>query len=78
MEVYVGCILHSFALDMRTCEPPSTVIVAPFTYAPTLDDKKRAVPATSSGVPIRESGIRSMIRSFAVARVWAITEEAMV
>jgi hypothetical protein len=36
--------------------PPSSVIVAPFTYAPALEVKKRHVPAISGGDPIRPRG----------------------
>ena len=56
-----------------TTEPPSSVIVAPLTYDPARLERKSAVPATSSGVPILVSGIDSMIASRKCLRLWAIT-----
>lgn len=64
---------QSLPLIDDTTAPPSSVIVAPFTYAPARPDRKSAVPATSSGVPMRVSGMFWMISSPMVARVWAIT-----
>jgi len=50
-------------------------MVAPFTYAPAGLDKNKAVPATSSGRPIRRNGIPATTTSPAVANVCAITDK---
>jgi len=58
---------------MFTKWPPSSVIVAPLTYAPARLARKSAVPATSSGVPMRDRGMVLMTTSLIVSNVCAIT-----
>lgn len=57
----------------ETDAPPSSVMVAPLTYAPAREDKNSVVPATSSGVPMRRDGFEAIIASPIVASVCAIT-----
>lgn len=56
-------------------EPPSRVIVAPFTQEPAGLAKNSAVPPTSSGLPILCNGIPAKTTSPRVFNVWAITEQ---
>jgi hypothetical protein len=63
---------------MFTSDPPSNVIVAPFTYAPARLARNNAVPATSSGVPMRERGTPAMICSPTTFKVWAVTVWTMI
>lgn len=58
---------------MDTRKPPSNLNVAPLTNAPAALDKKRAAPATSSGLPMRFSGIDALRTSPTVSSVWAVT-----
>jgi len=55
-----------------TRDPPSSAIVAPLTNAPALLLRKRHAPATSSGVPIRLSGMLDSITSLNFSSVAAI------
>src|SRR5690606_14668121 len=52
--------------------PPSTGITAPVTYAPARDDRESAMPAMSSGSPIRPSGQLFLIASPKLRSVSAI------
>jgi len=51
--------LDSNLPDTTKALPPSAKIVTPFTNAPPLPVRKRAVPEISSAVPARPSGIPS-------------------
>lgn len=53
--------------------PPSSVIVAPLTYAPPLELRKMQSPAASSGLPILPSGTRPTIASPKFSSVAFIT-----
>ena len=69
---------YNFAVGIIDCIaticPPSTVMVAPFTYDPARLAKKTAAPVTSSGVPMRCIGLVVLMMSPCVRRVCAITE----
>lgn len=55
-----GMFRYNFAVGIidriATICPPSTVMVAPFTYDPARLAKKITAPVTSSGVPMRCKG----------------------
>ncbi|GAT26918.1 similar to An08g00660 [Aspergillus luchuensis] len=69
-------VLPSFMLTFQSFAaitlPPSRVIVAPFTYEPARLLKNKHAPATSSGVPIRPSGMLASIVSRCASKVAAI------
>jgi hypothetical protein len=67
MRKEISHFIH-YSFDPITL-PPSSVIVAPLTYAPALLLKKRQVPATSSGVPILPSGMLASIADWNFSNV---------
>lgn len=76
LHQFMATIMDFYSLlnPVETDAPPSRVMVAPLTYAPAREDKKSAVPATSSGVPMRRDGFEATMTSPTVASVCAITK----